>query len=267
MLFGLHACASMGEEAVATGQKSPAPLPSSQRAVREFLGLGAAPDPDAVKRGAPLYAANCSFCHGPTARGAEGPSLVYSEIVLKDTQGAALIPFLQTGRPDRGMPSFSSLSEAQRHDIAEFLHQQVEEVANRGTYQLKNIVLGDAKQGSVYVSQHCSECHSVSGDLKGLGAKWLPQDLQRNWIMPPRAANTAIRATVHTSAGQVSGRVVRLDDFTVLLDTGSGVLTSVERHESTRVTLDDPLARHVALIGTLSDRDMINVTAYLESLK
>src|SRR5690242_7164685 len=50
-----------------------AAAPSSARAAqstREFLGLGPAPDAAAAKRGAPVYAANCGFCHGPLARGA-----------------------------------------------------------------------------------------------------------------------------------------------------------------------------------------------------
>src|SRR5438477_10084429 len=42
---------------------------------REFLGLGAAPDPQAAKAGEPLYKQNCGGCHGETARGAQGPNL------------------------------------------------------------------------------------------------------------------------------------------------------------------------------------------------
>jgi hypothetical protein len=33
------------------------------------------------------------------------------------------------------------------------------------------------------------------------------------------------------------------------------------------VELHDPLAPHVAMIGALTDSDMINVTAYLETLE
>src|SRR6185312_13762701 len=96
-------------------------------AVREFLGLGPPPDAEAAKRGAPIYAANCAFCHGPLARGAEGPSLVYSELVLKDEHGSALAEFLKAGRPGKGMPAFATMSDEQRKDIAEFLHQQIED--------------------------------------------------------------------------------------------------------------------------------------------
>jgi len=271
--------------------------------VREFLGLGPAPDAAAAKRGAPIFASNCAFCHGPQARGAEGPSLIYSELVLKDIHGATIADFLKAGRPEKGMPSFATLSDEQRKDVAEFLHQQIEDVANRGTYEIKNIVLGDPKKGASYVAAHCLGCHSITGDLKGLGEKWRPADLQRNWIMPPRTAARAITAKVrdsraandgqrpndghrapqgqpavkaqHTGDGQPTpdgqhtwqGRVQQIDDFRVSLVNDSGQLTVIERNPGVTVELHDPLAPHVAMIGNLADPDMINVTAYLETLK
>src|SRR3984885_1052620 len=51
-------------------------------ATRVFLGLGPEPDKAAAARGAPLFQQNCAFCHGPQARGAEGPSLITSDVVL-----------------------------------------------------------------------------------------------------------------------------------------------------------------------------------------
>ncbi len=63
-------------------------------ATRAFLGLGAQPDKAAAARGEPIYQQNCSFCHGPKARGATGPSLVTSDVVLADDHGEHLVPFL-----------------------------------------------------------------------------------------------------------------------------------------------------------------------------
>jgi mono/diheme cytochrome c family protein len=215
-----------------------------------------------------VYAANCAFCHGPQARGAEGPSLIYSELVLKDVHGSVIGGFLQGGRPDKGMPAFATLSEEQRKEVAEFLHQQIEDVANRGTYQVKNIVLGDPKRGAKYVAAHCLGCHSLSGDLEGLAAKWRPIDLQRYWIMPPRTGSRrAITATVQGPRGTWQGRVQQIDDFRIVLVQESGQPVVIARDAGVTVELHDPLAPHVAMIGNLADSDMINVTAYLESLK
>lgn len=244
------------------------PPARSAQAVREFLGLGPLPDAAAAKRGAPVYAANCAFCHGSLARGAEGPSLIYSEFVLKDEHGALLAEFLKSGRPEKGMPAFATLSDEQRKDVAEFLHQQVEDVANRGAYEVKTIVLGDPRKGARYVAAHCLTCHSLTGDLKGLAAKWRPVDLQRYWIMPPRTESSrAITATVRSSQDTWRGRVQQIDDFRIVLVEDSERPVVIARDAGVTVELHDPLAPHVAMIGHLADSDMINVTAYLETLK
>src|SRR5438093_13457639 len=80
---------------------------------REFLGLGRAPDPAVAARGEKLYASTCAFCHGPEARGAEGPSLVRSELVLHDDKGEVIGPVLLKGRPDAGRPAMPSLAPEQ----------------------------------------------------------------------------------------------------------------------------------------------------------
>ena len=59
------------------------------------------------------------------------------------------------------MPAFATMSDDQLKDIAEFLHLQVEEVANRGTYHVLNILVGDAAKGQAYVTSHCMSCHTA----------------------------------------------------------------------------------------------------------
>jgi mono/diheme cytochrome c family protein len=263
----LTLAASVTAQPPATPPPGPREEAPGQR-VREFLGLGPAPDGAAAARGAPLFAALCAFCHGPQARGAAAPSLVYSELVIRDEHGAQIAELLKLGRPEKGMPAFATLSGEQRRDVAEFLHQQVEDAANRGTYQLQDIIRGDAHKGAAYVAAHCLGCHSVSGDLKGLGQKWRPTDLQRSWIMPPRSSpGRAITASVRAPAGIWQGRVRQIDDFRIVLEEDSGASVVISRDDSVAVELHDPLAPHVAMVGNLADSDMINVTAYLETLK
>lgn len=266
LAVGLLAC--LPTALLAQAPPGPSPTARSGQGVREFLGLGPLPDAVAAKRGAPVYAANCGFCHGPLARGAEGPSLIYSEMMLKDEHGSQIAEFLKGGRPEKGMPAFATLSDEQRKDIAEFLHQQIEDVANRGTYQVKNIVLGDPTKGAKFVGAHCLKCHSSTGDLKGLAARWRPVDLQRYWIMPPRTGSgRAITATVRAPQRTWQGRVQQIDDFRIVLVEDSGQPVVIARDAGVAVELYDPLAPHVAMVGNLADSDMINVTAYLETLE
>src|SRR5579863_7570011 len=83
---------------------------------REFLGLGPQPDAAAAARGEKLYAPNCAFCHGEKARGAEGPNLIRSPLVLHDEKGETIGPVVNKGFPDKGMPAFPALTSEQLYD-------------------------------------------------------------------------------------------------------------------------------------------------------
>src|ERR1700722_18191729 len=179
-----------------TQNASPAGAASSRdqraAATRVFLGLGAEPDRVAAARGAPLFQQNCAFCHGPQARGAEGPSLITSDVVLGDDHGEHLVAFLKIGRPDKGMPSFAGLPDNQLTDIAEFLHLQVEDVANRGAYHVLNILVGDATKGQAYFAAKCTSCHAA-GAFAHISSKFhAPHQLQRGWIWPTRPADNSL---------------------------------------------------------------------------
>jgi cytochrome c oxidase cbb3-type subunit 3 len=239
-------------------------------ATRVFLGLGPEPDKAAAARGAPVFQQNCAFCHGPQARGAEGPSLITSDVVLGDDHGEHLATFLKVGRPEKGMPSFAGLPDDQLKDIAEFLHLQVEMVANRGTYHFLNILVGDAAKGQAYVTANCMSCHDAATFQHIAGRFRSPDQLQRGWIWPARPADhsLAITATVKTAAGAViSGRVTQVSDFRITLVDSSNQTHVVERGAGVDVQMKDPLAPHQAMIMTLQNDDMHNVTAYLETLR
>lgn len=239
-------------------------------ATRAFLGLGALPDPAAVTRGEPVYQQNCSFCHGPKARGATAPSLITSDLVLADDHGEHLAPFLKAGRPEKGMPAFSQLLERQRIDLAEYLHQQVEDVANRGAYQLPSIVVGDPAKGKAYVTNHCMRCHTDKTFVHIASRFRSADQLQRGWIWPNRTADNslAITATVKTAEGlTLSGNVTQVSDFRITLISADGQTYTMDRAPGVEVHIQDPLAPHQALLTILKNDEMHNVTAYLETLK
>ena len=234
-------------------------------ATRAFLGLGAVPDKAAAARGAPLFAQNCGFCHGQTARGATAPSLITSDRVLADDHGEHLTPFLKKGSPDKGMPAFATMSEQELTDIVEFLHLQVEDVANRGAYHVLNILVGNADLGKAYVEGHCMTCHTAD-TFAHIASKFRsPEQLQRNWIWPAR--NGTVTASVKTSEGMKTGRVTEISDFRITLVDTAGQSLSIVRGPGTEVRINDPLAAHQQMVMTLANGDMHNVTAYLETLK
>jgi quinoprotein glucose dehydrogenase len=234
-------------------------------ATRVFLGLGAVPDKIAAARGQQLFIRNCAFCHGQQARGAAGPSLITSEQVLADDHGEHLTPFLRKGLPDKGMPAFASMADQQLTDIAEFLHLEVEEVANRGAYHVLNIVVGNGAKGKAFVEEHCMRCHTAKTFAQIASRFRSPDQLQRYWIWPSREA--AMTASVKSPSGTVSGRVTRIDDFRISLVDRSGKSLTVDRGPDVDVQVHDVLAPHQEFLMTLANDDMHNVTAYLETLK
>ncbi len=239
-------------------------------ATRAFLGLGPEPDKAAAARGAPLFQQSCAFCHGPQARGATGPSLITSDEVLGDDHGERLAQFLKRGRPEKGMPAFATMTDEELKDISEFMHLQVEEVANRGTYHVLNILVGNADQGKTYVAAHCMLCHAAE-TFAHIGSKFRsPDQLQRGWIWPTQAGDSAlaITATVKAKGNRtITGRVTQVSDFRITLVDGSGQAQAINREPGVDVIMNDPLAAHQKMILTLTNENMHDVTAYLETLK
>jgi mono/diheme cytochrome c family protein len=240
---------------------------------REFLGLGPAPDQAAAKKGEPLYKQNCATCHGETARGAQGPNLVRSVLVLHDEKGEEIGPVIKNGRPQGGMPGFSSLSQDDVYNISQYIHLQVELAANRGTYgatygALRNEVSGDAKKGEQFFNGTggCTSCHSVTGDLAKIGAKF-PQAsaLQSRFLWPATFGRPKV--TVTPASGQpITGTVRVMNDFDVSITDAGGRYHQWPR-DQVKIQVEDRLSGHRALLPKYTDADIHNLTAYLVTLK
>jgi cytochrome c oxidase cbb3-type subunit 3 len=234
-----------------------------------------------VDRGQKAFVSACGFCHGANAKGGEsGPDLLRSVLVLDDDNGERIGPVILNGRLDKGMPKFA-LSQAQISDIATFLHQGIRAASLHGVYPIIDIVSGDPKAGQAYFngSGKCSACHSVAGDLKGIGSKYDPVTLQGKFLMP-RTAGVGSLEPAGRSAAQImvkvslpsgqsfEGKLQHLDDFNVALIDSSGEYHSFARAGDTpRVETHDPLQAHLDMLRKYTDADMHNLTAYLVTLK
>jgi mono/diheme cytochrome c family protein len=239
-----------------------------------------------VARGAKLYAANCASCHGATAKGFTGKDntdLVRSLFVLEDEKGILLTPPIKNGRS--GMPP-SKLSDDEIKDVAAWLRVQSYGAGHRTTYTFLDVLTGDAKKGEAYFNGagKCGTCHSATGDLKGIGSRYSPQQLQGRWLSPgggrggrgrggaaePTVVGRSTRTvTVTLPNGQtVSGPLDRIDDFNVALHDSTGAYHSFARNgDVPKVVVNDPMKVHVDLLKTYTDADIHNMTAYLVTLK
>ena len=262
---------------------SQAPSPGRGGAVPPPAGRGRGRgfDEVAIARARPVFESQCGFCHGNDARGrAGGPDLARSLVVLADTGGKELGDFLRAGRPERGMPAFPGLSGQQITDIAEFLHERLEAARSRAATDTMASLVGDAAAGAAYFNGpgRCTTCHSISGDLAGIGSKYDPPTLQGRLVNPrpgggrgqaavaPRAARTV---TVTLANGQTaSGALDFISEFAVTLIEPSGTRRTFKRDgDVPKVVVTDPLQAHFEMLRTFRDKDMHDLTAYLWTLK
>src|ERR1700730_16492994 len=174
------------KQKMANEQEKDAPQKvNADDAIAVLMG-GAHIDKEAAERGRKIFVPTCGFCHGNDAHGKSGPDLVRSPLVLHDNKGDVLGPVLKNGRPERGMPAFSTLSAEQIADISVFLHSRAADVSNRFAYKIGDLATGDAQKGAAFFNGdgHCASCHSATGDLAHVATKYQPVDLQRRMLYP-----------------------------------------------------------------------------------
>jgi cytochrome c553 len=154
--------------------------------------------------------------------------------------------------------------------VAAWLHSQP--LGNRGAPSALDIVVGNVQAGEAYFNGagKCSTCHSVTGDLAGIGGKYPAKTLQ-NAIVSGRAARGggAGQTVTVTVAGQkVEGRLNHLDAFIVSLTEKDGTHRSFEINDGKpQVVVHDSLQAHIDMLRTWKNSDLHNLTAYLTTLK
>jgi cytochrome c oxidase cbb3-type subunit 3 len=284
-------CASMSwgqADQAANAEKQKAanepPKDASQKekvndAVAAMMGIPRI-DKEAAERGRKIFVPACGFCHGNDAHGKSGPDLVRSALVLHDDKGEVIGPVIRDGRLERGMPAFAGLSAEQIADISVFLHSRAADVSNRFAYKIGDLITGDVQKGAAFFNGdgHCGSCHSATGDLAHVAAKYEPVELQRRMLNPApnlidvilgRAGTPPVpsKVTVQLGSGEkVSGTLDHLDEFTVSMHDSAGWYRSFPL-QSVSVDVQDPRAAHEALLPKYTDQEMHDVLAYLETLK
>jgi mono/diheme cytochrome c family protein len=234
-------------------------------------------DTSTSDRGQLVYKAHCESCHGADARGtARGVDLARAFSVRLDPGGTQLSPFLSAGHKNNSVPPIH-LTGSQIGDIAMYLRTVVI-VANAGVGNVApNIIVGNASDGKAFFNGEgkCNTCHSVTGDLKGIGSKYSATMLQ-NRIVLPRGRGPRIRTDPPEPARTVtitkpdgtteSGTLVLITDFLVTFRDASGALRSATRRgDVPKVAIQDPLAAHIRSMRHMTTKQMHDLTAYLVS--
>jgi cytochrome c oxidase cbb3-type subunit III len=225
----------------------------------------------AAARGKSFFGQSCGFCHGPDATGARGPDLVRSAMLAHDVNGNLIGEVIKNGRPDKGMPPIPATDD-QIADVAAFLHARAKEALESSgvpsAYPVEKLLTGNLEKGRAFFegAGGCKSCHSPTGDLAGVAKKYSTIELESHMLYPdfkPPTANVTL-----ANGETISGVVSHIDDFSVSIRVGdkSGWNRSFAR-DSVKVELNDPATAHRELLPKLTQDDMHNLFAYINSLK
>jgi cytochrome c oxidase cbb3-type subunit 3 len=134
-----------------------------------------APTPE-LERGRAVYVlSSCHFCHGVDLTGAQmgATDLMHSPLIAADQNGNFIGPVVRAGKPNlqTAMPSYPDLTSQEIADLASYVHY----LRRQGRYRELIVDVdeqGDARAGETYFTANCAGCHSRSGDLAGVAARY-----------------------------------------------------------------------------------------------
>jgi mono/diheme cytochrome c family protein len=277
--------------------------PAQPPAVRQ-ISRSPVVDQAAHDRGRALWASHCIDCHGSQARGSDtGPNIIRTKTVNFDRSaaetGSVLKPFLKAGHPTQSNKPSASFTDEEVVALANFLRQRVNDTM-RGSplFTVGDIVIGDAKAGEAYFSGEgrCATCHNATArNLAGIATRIpVPVDLQQRMLFPgaggrgrgrggrggapagaPAGAagagavdRNAVTVTIAAPSGPaISGVLVEESDFHITLREPDGLVRVVRRTPGMKVTKTNPLQAHIDLLDRITDKQIHDLVAYLETLK
>jgi len=241
-------------------------------------------DPKASEAARPLYTKNCLTCHGADARGTpQGLNLVRSIVVLHDRYGSTLGPFLRASHPPVPGPGgstmpqpFEGLTSQEVLLLSHFLRDRVNDTL-RGAPMFKpgNVLVGDAKAGAEYFQGEggCTQCHSPTADLAGIGRRLEPINLQQRFLFPHTARRTGpgakvVTVTVTTESGETHSGVLRSDlSDAVVLVSGAGAEIRILRREIMDMQPGAVSVMPPGLAEQLSRQELADLLAFLKATR
>jgi mono/diheme cytochrome c family protein len=151
----------------------------------------------ALERGRAVYVLNhCHFCHGvDLTRATMGAAnLSQSPLVGADVDGNAIGAIVKAGLPNlqTAMPSYTELTAVEIVDLARYIHFLRQQARFRELSRPVETPAGDATAGERFFAgaANCRSCHSVTGDLAGIGRRYNVATLRTRLLRPGSAMPT-----------------------------------------------------------------------------
>jgi putative heme-binding domain-containing protein len=222
-------------------------------------------DEAAIRIGSVLFAARCSDCHGPDAKGKLGPDLTQRWARGDSDEGAFGI--IRNGVPGTSMPP-SIAPDNELWAIVAYL---------RSISVMPPLVTrGDAGRGRSLFASECSSCHQVQGsggalapDLTSVGSTRSRAALTAALRDPSATVALGYRAvTAVTRAGErVEGVVKGEDAFSIQVVTVDGELRAFRKRDLAEIARSTESLMPAYDVNRLSDAALEDLLAYLGTLR
>jgi putative heme-binding domain-containing protein len=221
-----------------------------------------------IQDGGRVFRDTCANCHGPDGDEVAGIDLGRG-VFRRAKTDQDLSQIIRSGIPGTAMPA-SNFSEAQAEQVVAYLRSVA--ATKRSVSAVGNLDRGKA----VFDGKGtCTTCHRVNGtgarlgpDLSNVGQLRRAVELETSLLDPGKEIFYTNRTyRVVTKSGQtITGRLLNLDSFTVLMLDGKEQLRSFDKSTLRDFGIVDasPMPSYK---DTLNAQELADVVSYLVSLK
>jgi cytochrome c oxidase cbb3-type subunit 3 len=231
-----------------------------------FLSPLIAQNEQDIASGKSIFRSNCAFCHGITAKGGRGPSLI-SPKVIHNTTDPELQSIIRNGIPGTNMPGFNSF---EKDDLTKLI-QYLRTLAGSGINETP--VAGNRTHGQqIYAANGCAGCHrigeigsSYGPELTRIGAARSAEYIRQSITDPSADIPPEYEAvTAVTRDGKrIRGVRINEDTFTLQLRQPNEKFAMFDKSELQEVVHETKSL--MPAYNKLPAKDLQDLLAYLDS--
>jgi len=221
-----------------------------------------------ISSGKALFRSNCAFCHGLTAGGGRGPSLI-SPRLIQNTSDAEVQGIIKNGIAGTTMPAFQDL---QKDDLEHLVHY-IRNLA--GSAAKPAVITGDATHGQqVYTASGCANCHRIGNagsiygpELTRVGAARSPEYLKQSLVDPTADILPEYEgvSAVTKDGKKIRGVRVNEDTFSVQIRKPDQSYALLDKSDLQQVTAEKKSL--MPAYKTLPAKDLDDLVAFMETLR
>lgn len=221
-----------------------------------------------IAQGKAVFRSNCAFCHGLTATGGRGPSLISAKL-LRGSSDEEIKNIIRNGVPGTTMPSFENLDKDDLDKVVNFIRHLA------GSDVKSTPVPGDAAAGrKVYERSGCAGCHRVGNegsiygpDLTRVGGGRSSEYIHESLVEPSADISQDYEGvTVVTADGKhATGIRVNEDSFTLQLRLQNQKFAMYDKSQLKEVIHETKSL--MPSYKSMPPKDLQNLLAYLDTLR